>query len=945
MQMLPSIKMQINRSIDLILFGIFTVIVLSAVLWANGIEVRSASPNDSTLPIDDAKLDSQGDYVSARPGDKVRIWINVRNIGTTTWSSNTGYKWRGLGQWAGRSNSLNRDTAPSQVYPFAEDIIAPGEFGEYTYGFVLQHSGQDFGPSFFIKVRVNSFIKTPIHAAMPWSFDCTQVAAACLPAKLTVTDLAPEWQPHALAAAAMWSNLGTGFRFVSTHINEQQRVIQPLWNGEPITGIKLAIGEVRIIPASKLPSDVAITGFAGVGLPFEDRDHSPGQVVAGLVILQDDPLQMWPLYWGFDGNPTLEDLIKVPSKIDLRTLIAHELGHVLGICGHDKKTDCSENAGAVSESALMHSYENELAKLTFYKGLPRTKIHDDDIQLVTSLYGPNTSSQTKSLDRPELTSPSRLVPLNKQGSTYSFARSIVDGSIYEFRWQGSLEAKNYVFQLSDSPTFQDVLYSSSISETVLQVPLVVTANAQETLVLQPNQEYFWRVQSSKGSFNSDWSFPWKIRTETQGCSSSIDANCDGQVSLADYETWRQEYTGEASTAVADFSGNGVTDLLDYVLWQQAYFDPANTTFSPEPESVTQPANVSFERSAMAVSDDQDIKVNIIFETDKDARVSMGAIAVKYPSQFLSFVRVDPCNAGEAAIAGEHIDTEKVQSAAQQLDGETINVIHTPSKINDLYPSGRFCFGALVFSQKAEFGVSNITELTLDNTFTRWEAVGPQVNFYTRLDGEKNMLRLFKGAGAVPDKPTLSSPATGERFVEGAAITVEWLQAANANLYAAEYGYTNSGDFYYSGKQETQTLPLRPLSVGEYWWHVEAYSDNGWWSGWSDRRTFTIIPQAPTNLRATNVSCQQVELAWENHSPSTTSYQIARVGDDQLQNYTVEGADLVQYVDLTVKEGKIYSYIVQAESSGIGSDASNIVEISVPSCTPAAKFIFLPFVQR
>lgn len=51
---------------------------------------------------------------------------------------------------------------------------------------------------------------------------------------------------------------------------------------------------------------------------------------------------------------------------------------------------------------------------------------------------------------------------------------------------------------------------------------------------------------------------------------SGDANCDGSVSLVDYEIWKQEYVGALTTQSADFDGkNGVT-VVDFAIWRQTY---------------------------------------------------------------------------------------------------------------------------------------------------------------------------------------------------------------------------------------------------------------------------------------------------------------------------------------------------------------------------------------
>lgn len=131
----------------------------------NATEVNFVGTNQSVVPplIDAAELVAQGDYTTVAPGETVRLWINVRNSGNTTWRAGDGYGWRGTGEWSGRSDVIWRDVPPGDVVSFTEDITAPNQPAEYTYGFILQHLGKDFGPHFFIKVTVKLLPVVLVH--------------------------------------------------------------------------------------------------------------------------------------------------------------------------------------------------------------------------------------------------------------------------------------------------------------------------------------------------------------------------------------------------------------------------------------------------------------------------------------------------------------------------------------------------------------------------------------------------------------------------------------------------------------------------------------------------------------------------------------------------------------------------------------------------------------
>lgn len=50
-----------------------------------------------------------------------------------------------------------------------------------------------------------------------------------------------------------------------------------------------------------------------------------------------------------------------------------------------------------------------------------------------------------------------------------------------------------------------------------------------------------------------------------------DANCDGSVSLVDFEIWRKEYLGTLISVNADFDTSGVVNLADFQIWRNGYF--------------------------------------------------------------------------------------------------------------------------------------------------------------------------------------------------------------------------------------------------------------------------------------------------------------------------------------------------------------------------------------
>lgn len=115
------------------------------------------TPELTDIPVSAVTLDSKGDDMVLSPGATFRYWVNVRNSGTLAWSREH-YGFRRTGQWAGPapSDAIWREVAPGDLLSFSEDVTAPTVPGVYSYGFVMQHDGQDFGSEFAIQVTVQT---------------------------------------------------------------------------------------------------------------------------------------------------------------------------------------------------------------------------------------------------------------------------------------------------------------------------------------------------------------------------------------------------------------------------------------------------------------------------------------------------------------------------------------------------------------------------------------------------------------------------------------------------------------------------------------------------------------------------------------------------------------------------------------------------------------------
>jgi hypothetical protein len=183
-------------------------------------------------------------------------------------------------------------------------------------------------------------------------------------------------------------------------------------------------------------------------------------------------------------------------------------------------------------------------------------------------------------------------------------------------------------------------------------------------------------------------------------------------------------------------------------------------------------------------------------------------------------------------------------------------------------------------------------------------------------------------------PSIIFPQDGARIPEGTSLVLEWSSVAGAQTYAAEFFASPNSELHTSGKQPAQQWAVGQLPMGQYTWHVEAYNDP-LWSGWTDTWSFSVVPHAPTALVAPTVTCQRVELVWQNQSDATTTYRITRSRNGMVDLELVVDASS-HYVDFEVEPDAHYSYVVQALAASISSEHSNLLEVTVPPCASTSE---------
>jgi hypothetical protein len=117
----------------------------------------------------------------------------------------------------------------------------------------------------------------------------------------------------------------------------------------------------------------------------------------------------------------------------------------------------------------------------------------------------------------------------------------------------------------------------------------------------------------------------------------------------------------------------------------------------------------------------------------------------------------------------------------------------------------------------------------------------------------------------------------------------------------------------------------------YSWHIKA-RNGSLESGWSETRTFTVRPGAPSNLSATTASCSQINLSWSDNSGNEEGYKVYRNGS----LIATLGSGVTSYQSTGLSGNTNYPYAVNAYRGSIESNPSNSANATTQTCsTPPA----------
>lgn len=206
-------------------------------------------------------------------------------------------------------------------------------------------------------------------------------------------------------------------------------------------------------------------------------------------------------------------------------------------------------------------------------------------------------------------------------------------------------------------------------------------------------------------------------------------------------------------------------------------------------------------------------------------------------------------------------------------------------------------------------------------------------------GEANLyldwIKVSSCVPAPPNSPTLVSPISGFTFSEGTAVTLDWSGNSSDIYYSYLWGGPISIDdpALCGGWQGASDCPIGTLWAGNtYFWRVEARNAGG--SAWSDTWTFSVKLGTPSNLNAQAVTCDTVNLTWQDNSNNESGYRVFRNGSPIAE----VGANVASFQDTTASPQMNYTYTVKAFKDSVESDPSNTAITTTSACGPRTLYV-------
>jgi len=236
------------------------------------------------------------------------------------------------------------------------------------------------------------------------------------------------------------------------------------------------------------------------------------------------------------------------------------------------------------------------------------------------------------------------------------------------------------------------------------------------------------------------------------------------------------------------------------------------------------------------------------------------------------------------------------------------------------------------------GTTSYTDNGLDNEteyFYRIRAInatGPSL--YTSVESATTL-------PAPPAAPTgLSATAIDENTID-----LTWTDTNNENSYTIERSLTSGTGFTTVTSISANTTYYRDGSVDEgtrYYYRIYATNPGGD-SDYSSEASATTNLAAPTNLTASAVDEQSIQLTWTDVSTHETGYRVERseTSGSGYSQIHLTSASVNSYLNEGLEDDKEYFYRVRATNGVDNSDYSNVAsattDLSIPSAPTGLNF--------
>ena len=190
---------------------------------------------------------------------------------------------------------------------------------------------------------------------------------------------------------------------------------------------------------------------------------------------------------------------------------------------------------------------------------------------------------------------------------------------------------------------------------------------------------------------------------------------------------------------------------------------------------------------------------------------------------------------------------------------------------------------------------------------------------------------------LPEQVTSPEPMNGAINVIITPI-LSWAIASGATSYDVYFG-TTPALLFVTNTTETNYNPGTLNYNTTYYWRIDSRNAYGTTTGnlWSFTTQMSPpVPIAPSNLIATAVSHNQIDLVWQDNSDNEDAFNIERrTLDTPYSRIATLGADSTTYSDTGLEPSTTYFYCVNASNVAGNSPYSN------ESCATTMPVILVP----